>query len=433
MFKIKDVTRTLLSIESNERSEFTIKVNGRAAETIKHTIYFPAKQDKCFTLHFFSDTLSDGDQIEVTSTASASHGETKNFRFFGKPGDLEMSALAITSLPDMAVDRISISGHTAEFQGWVLPSSPYVQSGFLANGRLCDAEFRKTTRPDLERVFRHTGLATCPLDYQAKVSFDDNSDFLDIRYTENGSEFETVHATFPIKAHCHPLPGGERMGRVYGNSSEASFLLTGATSFRKPESIITRHFSAGRGKQIRILDWGCGCAGVGRYFINSPNFEYHGVDIDFDNIDYCQSTFANKRATFSACSLMPPMDYEDGSFDVIFGISVVTHLSEANHLTWLKELRRLIRPGGIVVLTVLGLQSIAKYMHLLESRAFVNCGFAFFTNSNAIGKIIGVEDYYGTTFHLPHYVFSKWSEYFSVEKYTASGFSHQDVIVLRPA
>lgn len=431
MFKIKNITKILLCIESDDRSEFTVKVNEKAAGNAVYSIFFPANLNKYYTLYFFHDTLSDGDHIEVT--ASTSLGETKQFRFFGKPEDLEMSALAITSLPDIAVDRISVSGRTAEFRGWVLPSSPYVQPGFIANGRLCDSEFSKTTRPDLEKVFKHTKLATCPLDYVAKVSFDDNSDFLDIGYTENGSQFETALATFPIGARRHPLPEGVRMGRVYGNSSETSFLLTGATSFRKIESIIARHLSADRGEQIRILDWGCGCAGVGRYFINSPNFEYHGVDIDFDNIEYCKTTFADKRATFSACSLMPPMDYEDGSFDVIFGISVVTHLSEANHLAWLKELRRLIRPGGIVVLTVLGLQSIAKYMHLLESREFVDRGFAFFTNSNAIGKIIGVEDYYGTTFHLPQYIFSKWSEYFNIEKYVASGFSHQDVAVLRPA
>jgi SAM-dependent methyltransferase len=50
---------------------------------------------------------------------------------------------------------------------------------------------------------------------------------------------------------------------------------------------------------------------------------------------------------------MPPLDLEPGSFDLIWSISVFTHLTD-NSLPWLLELHRLLKPGGVLIATYMG-------------------------------------------------------------------------------
>lgn len=41
-----------------------------------------------------------------------------------------------------------------------------------------------------------------------------------------------------------------------------------------------------------------------------------------------------------------PLGFEPSSFDLIWAISVFTHLPQMTSLQWLLELHRLLRPGG---------------------------------------------------------------------------------------
>ena len=45
--------------------------------------------------------------------------------------------------------------------------------------------------------------------------------------------------------------------------------------------------------------------------------------------------------------------YPDDSFDVVYACSVFSHLPETLHLLWLAEIRRVLRPGGVLVATTL--------------------------------------------------------------------------------
>ena len=50
----------------------------------------------------------------------------------------------------------------------------------------------------------------------------------------------------------------------------------------------------------------------------------------------------------------PPTDYPDLYFDIIYAISVFTHLNEDMQGRWLKELIRITAPGGHIIITVHG-------------------------------------------------------------------------------
>jgi SAM-dependent methyltransferase len=50
----------------------------------------------------------------------------------------------------------------------------------------------------------------------------------------------------------------------------------------------------------------------------------------------------------------PPLPYPTGYFDVIYSVSVFTHLRRAAFDEWMTELVRCLRPGGLAMLTFHG-------------------------------------------------------------------------------
>jgi SAM-dependent methyltransferase len=100
-----------------------------------------------------------------------------------------------------------------------------------------------------------------------------------------------------------------------------------------------------------ILDFGCGWGRVVRFFAKDVRAEnLFGVDIAAMGIDTCNSTILGN---FRLISRYPPVDFPDGSFDIIYAWSVFSHLPEALHIEWLNEFSRLVRPSGLVILSTL--------------------------------------------------------------------------------
>lgn len=105
----------------------------------------------------------------------------------------------------------------------------------------------------------------------------------------------------------------------------------------------------------KILDWGCGPARIIRHLpqLLGPTNKYFGTDYNAKTISWCKQ-YLGHSITFSQNELSPPLHYPADEFDLIYGISILTHLSEKNHYTWINELFRIISPTGVVMLTTHG-------------------------------------------------------------------------------
>jgi len=111
----------------------------------------------------------------------------------------------------------------------------------------------------------------------------------------------------------------------------------------------------------RVLDFGCGAGRTLRQFIPEAEIaEFHGCDIDEPSIEWLDEhlspplhVFANRES--------PPLERPDASFDLIYCLSVFTHLTES-WSAWLLELHRLLRPDGFLIATFLGPKRAARVL-----------------------------------------------------------------------
>jgi SAM-dependent methyltransferase len=106
-----------------------------------------------------------------------------------------------------------------------------------------------------------------------------------------------------------------------------------------------------RGK--RVLDFGCGAGRTLRHFLEEAEAaEVWGADIDGRSIDWLQQNLCPPLRAMR-CEPEPPLRLESGSFDLVWAISVFTHLADSS-LAWLRDLHRLLKPDGLLIATYMG-------------------------------------------------------------------------------
>jgi SAM-dependent methyltransferase len=100
----------------------------------------------------------------------------------------------------------------------------------------------------------------------------------------------------------------------------------------------------------RILDFGCAEGRMLRHLRDDVPRELWGVDINAERITWCQQHLAPPLRV-ATTTTMPHLPFADGYFDLIYAVSVFTHISELAD-AWFLELLRVLRTGGHVYLTI---------------------------------------------------------------------------------
>lgn len=142
-----------------------------------------------------------------------------------------------------------------------------------------------------------------------------------------------------------------------GDHSAQTFLAQG-------ESVATAVRSAAHkaGFRIagehRVFEWGCGCGRVIRHLRSSVNY-LAGCDVDADLVGWVQENIDQDRF-FTSC-YMPPLPLDDATFDLVYSISVFTHIDQKAGDAWITELARITRPTGLLIISVLADQAIETF------------------------------------------------------------------------
>ena len=95
----------------------------------------------------------------------------------------------------------------------------------------------------------------------------------------------------------------------------------------------------------KVLDVGCGTGKTTAALIKM-GMDTTGLDFSPTAIDYCISVFGGKaKFTIAECDRMP---FPGSSFDAVVAVHVFEHLNEAQVSGTVKEISRVLVPGGLV-------------------------------------------------------------------------------------
>lgn len=220
-----------------------------------------------------------------------------------------------------------------------------------------------------------------------------------------------------------PLPPRQLLANIQMTPWAFEYLGVGK---RSAESILHQLTLSGIAKStpIRLLDFGCGSGRILRY-LKSPAWELHGCDVDQDAI-----TWSGKALGFvklEVCSPSPPLPYPDSSFDVVITVSVFTHFSEEEQQVWRDELARVIKPGGLLLLSTMGASVLGNFpgFNTEPNRARLSAdGSLFFRKSGAFNA--------SAAFHTPRAIAELFEPRLFLQRWYQQGLDgFQDLSVLR--
>ena len=141
-----------------------------------------------------------------------------------------------------------------------------------------------------------------------------------------------------------PLPAGQNR-QNYFVDMDIAYWLTGLADRITLINAADRHGV----KVSRFLDFGSSSGRVLRHFPRTGVAESYGSDICLQDVEWARLHLPG--VTIVQGLSTPPIPFEDNFFDLIHAGSVFTHIAEFED-SWLCELRRILKPGGLAYLTI---------------------------------------------------------------------------------
>jgi SAM-dependent methyltransferase len=151
----------------------------------------------------------------------------------------------------------------------------------------------------------------------------------------------------------YPLPPPHLVDMVIGTRELAWYQLGGLFMHQAISTFLQRNGTVVESSSP-ILDFGCGCGRIVRWFAPlRGRCEVWGCDYNPALVSWCHNKLSS-IATFSVNNANPPLDFPDATFGLIYSYSVFTHLSAEQQRPWMAELVRVLKPGGMLLVTVHG-------------------------------------------------------------------------------
>lgn len=164
------------------------------------------------------------------------------------------------------------------------------------------------------------------------------------------------HVHFPLLARDGPGPGGAlplpplRLAQRIGSVTLDDFESSGRDIRDAIVRALPEDFAW---TGARCLDFGSGVGRALRHF--SPEAragEFWGCDIDGASIRWSVQNLSPPFRFFQIGEV-PTLPFEPDSFDLVYAVSVLSHIHFTWH-QWLMEIRRIVKPGGVVFASFLG-------------------------------------------------------------------------------
>jgi SAM-dependent methyltransferase len=190
---------------------------------------------------------------------------------------------------------------------------------------------------------------------------------------------------------------------------------------------------------MTALDFGCSSGRVVRVLRAAfPDVDWHGCDPIPDAIEWASANLPG--ISFVRSPEYPPLPYADAAFDAVFAISIWSHFSADAGGEWLREMRRIVKPGGRLLLSTHGEQTLwhdhragLRPLEQLESirRALYEDGFWFANEFGESGDHGIANPDWGSAFLTPEWLASRLTPEWQVALYRPGRVEdNQDLYVL---
>jgi SAM-dependent methyltransferase len=232
-----------------------------------------------------------------------------------------------------------------------------------------------------------------------------------------------------------PVPP-ESMWEGYGQTSE-EYLSMG----REHVSTMLRLLSeAGAEPErfSRILELGCAAGRMLRFL--PPSCEVWGVDVKADAINWCQQ---NLPFRFATNTTLPHLYFEDNYFDLVYAGSVFTHIADQPD-AWFLELRRIVRTGGYIYITIQDKHSVelifSKYKDRKDFTWYLDLLRRFDRSTQVLSQDYGCFSFEGgrwggfpvpQVFYDANYLGRKWSRFATLLSRTEEAYGWQTVLLFQ--
>lgn len=188
------------------------------------------------------------------------------------------------------------------------------------------------------------------------------------------------------------------------------------------------------------LDFGCSSGRVVRVLRAAyPDVKWLGCDPNEPAIAWAQHHLP--QIEFFVSPQQPPLPISEGRLGLVYAISIWSHFAPELGLRWFDEMHRLLRPGGHLVLTTHGMQTVAHDLEqgirpVRQAREIIDSlyckGYWYAPEFGAAGDAGIVNTAWGTAFLSAEWLLTKLCPRWRVLEFAAGrNQGNQDVYVLQ--
>lgn len=130
---------------------------------------------------------------------------------------------------------------------------------------------------------------------------------------------------------------------VDGSSDERAVVATGARSSKQVQAALNL------GSTSHVLEVGCGVARIGVPLSERVGY-WVGVDISQNMVEVAKQRLAESQRKNTDVYVLdrPALPFSDNTFDAVYSIAVFIHMDKEDFFVYLREIARVLKPGGKV-------------------------------------------------------------------------------------
>lgn len=224
-----------------------------------------------------------------------------------------------------------------------------------------------------------------------------------------------------------PIPAtANREG--YNGNDHLGFWLSGYVTHLQLTKIASRNAVCGG----RYLDFGGSTGRVFRHFqFQSSAWRVMSCDFKMSSVEWNTFYYPSEIEVFQN-NYNPVLPIESNSVALISAMSVFTHIDETE-TSWLMELRRILRPGGLLLATIHDENTWQSDQRLRENAIKLNPTWTH--DEMPEGRRVSTwrtdDPYRCNVFQSQSYIRHQWARYFEVVDILPCSFGAQTMVVLK--